>query len=216
MVILLKKILLIILFVSLFSLIRVNALDKKQYVIFIDPGHGGFDGGASANSLIEKDIALSISLMVKEYFSDMGIIVYMTRDKDISLNSEEKNAKRSDILNRVNMINASDSDIYISIHLNAFPNRILSGAQTFYKENEQNKILASSIQEAFKMVLGNTKREAKSIDGKYLIDHINKTGCLVEVGFLSNPEEAKMLALPEYQEKISYAIFIGVIKYFSL
>lgn len=203
--------------IFLFSLFNIEAFNKKEISIYIDPGHGGFDGGASGNDgTLEKDLSLSISLKLKDYFEEIGYLVYMTRITDKSLNTEQKNAKRSDIINRVNMINKSNCDLYLSIHLNAFSNDALYGAQTFYSNKiEKNMILAESVQNAIKLVLNNTKRVAKSINDKYLIDHTNKVGCLIEAGFLSNKKELELLKTDNYQDKLAFAIYIGVIEYLS-
>lgn len=212
-----KKLVILLLLVCLFGCSNASANDKKVYAVYIDPGHGGFDGGSvGEDGTLEKDIALLISLKLRDYFLDLGFNVYMTRTTDASLNTDPKYAKRSDILNRVEMINKSDCDCYLSIHLNAFPNKNLYGAQTFYNPiNDDNQKVALSIQDAFIKILGNTKRVAKSISDKYLVEHVNRVGCLVEVGFLSNNKELTNLKDEKYQDLVAYAIYVGVLEYLA-
>ena len=184
---------------------------NKTFSIYIDPGHGGFDGGAiGIDGTIEKDINLNISKFLKDYLEDLGFCVYLTRDKDIAL----AKTKRDDILKRVDLINNPTVDMFISIHLNAFPNKALYGAQVFYKDNLENKLLSECIQKTLSIVT-NTKRVSKAINDKYLIDHTNKLGCLVEAGFLSNDQELALLKDLSYQKKIAYCIYVGILDYLA-
>lgn len=190
--------------------------EEKPFVVYIDPGHGGFDGGAvGGDGTKEKDLNLDISLLLANYLESVGIKVYLTRDGDYALYTDN-GSKKSDIHNRVKKINESDCDLYLTIHLNAFPNQALYGAQTFYNpNNDNNKLIASSIQQSFVKVLKNTKRVEKAINDKYLIDHCTKTGCLVEAGFLSNLDELSLLKTNEYQDLVAFAIYIGIIDYIA-
>lgn len=187
-------------------------------IIYIDAGHGGADGGtAGSDGTFEKNIDLSIALKLKELFEASGYRVFMTRDGDYDLASEgSKNRKREDIHKRVDLINSSNCIVYLSIHGNGYPSSKIRGAQTFFNPKVNgSEELAKSIQETIKSTLLNTKRVAKSISGKYLIDHVNKTGCLVEVGFLSNPEELRLLNDESYQHKIAYCIYSGTLNYLT-
>ena len=178
-------------------------------MIYLDPGHGGFDGGCVSNGLIEKDITLSITLKLKRYLESSGYVVYLTREVDKALSKEKAN----DIYKRVELINNANTLIYISIHANSYPHESVNGAQTFYKKDENNQKIAELIQKSLQQIDLKNHRSAKSITGKYLLDHINKTGCLVEVGFLSNKEESIRLKDEYYQNKIAYAIYAGILSY---
>lgn len=194
----------------------VNAFQKDEIkYIYLDPGHGGKDGGAENNEVHEKNINLIISYHLKTYLENIGYNVKMTRYGDYDLASyNSKNRKTEDIKKRVNLINQEDIILYISIHCNKYTNSKIYGAQTFYNhENEQNKDLAEKIQNRIKSILNNTKRDAKSIKGKYLLDNAKTTGCLVEVGFLSNDEEVDLLSKSEYQKQMAYCIYLGIIEY---
>ncbi|MEH6941167.1 N-acetylmuramoyl-L-alanine amidase CwlD [Bacillus sp. JJ722] len=188
-------------------------------VIVLDPGHGGPDGGASGEGVLEKDIALSITKMIRDYLQEQGALVIMTRDKDTDLAGDVagyRARKREDLKKRVEIINESQADLYLSIHLNAFPSSKYSGAQTFYTlRYKENKELAKFIQYELTHNLENTTREAKSIDHVYVMKYAKKPGALVEVGFLSNANERKLLEDASYQNKVAASIYKGVMRYFT-
>ena len=185
--------------------------------IVIDAGHGGIDPGTSHNHLQEKDITLAISHKLARYLGQAGALVINLRENDQDLCGSHfkgtiRQRKRRDLSLRVERAIASRADWYISIHTNADPSPRWSGAQTFYKDgNQKSERLAVQIQEEFKKTLGNTKREAKT--GSYFIlDKAPMPIVILEVGFLSNPQEAQLLASSDYQDKIAYAIFCGIVK----
>jgi len=208
-----RKLLLILLIVlieiTILFIPEKLAYTTKQY-IYIDPGHGGFDGGAVVKDIVEKDLVLKVAYMLKDYFECSGYNVLMTRYKDTSL----KNTKKEDIYKRVELINKQNTLIFISIHANTFPSSNVFGSQVFYKENNKNKILAETIQEYLRLV-DNNKRFAKSISDKYILDHVNRTGCLVEIGFLSNEQDYNNLCNNIYLENLSKHIYLGVIDYLN-
>ncbi|MRX72499.1 N-acetylmuramoyl-L-alanine amidase CwlD [Bacillus lacus] len=189
-------------------------------VIYLDPGHGGPDGGATGASKLEKEVALSISLKLRDYLQEQGALVLMTREKDTDLadpgTKGYSRRKEEDLRNRVNMINDSNADLFLSIHLNAIPSPKWSGAQTFYfGKFEENKRAARFIQDELRTVLNNTDRRAKQINGIYLMKYAEKPGALVEVGFLSNPQEDKLLADEAYQNQLAASIYRGVLRYYT-
>ena len=187
---------------------------NEQDIIYIDPGHGGFDGGATSidKNTLEKNIVLDISIKLKYYLEQMGYKVLLTRDSDIALS----NTKVEDIHKRVALINNSRCLLYISIHANSYPNNNVKGAQTFYNPSkENNKYLSKYIMDELHNIDPYNKRVSKELKGKYLLDKTNKVGCLVEVGFLTNNQEVNLLVSDDYQEKIAYSIYLGIINYFS-
>ena len=140
--------------ISLFSfgIVRASFLPLLGKVIYIDPGHGGKDPGAMYGKLKESDLNLQISLKLEEELEKQGAIVYLTRygDYDLSSNNAELR-KRSDLSRRANVINNSNADLYLSIHLNSDASSIWSGAQVFYVDtNEKNKYIAQLFQEELK------------------------------------------------------------------
>lgn len=188
-------------------------------IILIDPGHGGPDGGAGDKDALEKDIALKVSLKLKDYLEEQGALVLMTRDEDKDLANKGtrgySNRKREDLKKRLEMINESEADLFISVHLNSIPSPRWSGAQTFYAPHfKENARAAKFIQDEFKKHL-NTTREAKAINNVYIMKHAKRPGVLVEVGFLSNPAEKAKLKKDSYQNKLAEAIYLGVLRHFT-
>jgi N-acetylmuramoyl-L-alanine amidase len=189
-------------------------------IIYIDPGHGGPDGGAGDKDALEKDIALNVSLMIRDYLQEQGALVLMTREEDKDLADEDTKGysrrKVEDLHKRLNLINESEADMFLSIHLNSIPSPRWSGAQTFYNPKfEENKALAKAIQGEITRNLENTSREAKGLQSVYILKHSKKAGALVEIGFLSNPKERKRLLEEEYQEKVAASIYQGVLNYLT-
>ncbi|MEF2097852.1 N-acetylmuramoyl-L-alanine amidase CwlD [Peribacillus sp. NPDC096447] len=188
-------------------------------VIILDAGHGGMDGGANVQEIMEKEIALSVSLKVRDYLQEQGALVIMTREKDEDLAGNTKGIrqrKQEDLRNRVEMINNSEADLFLSIHLNSFPSASSKGAQTFYTSRfEENEQVAKFIQTEIIRNLENTKRDAKTINHVYLMNYAKKPGALVEIGFLSNTEERERLISDKYQEKVASSIYMGILRYFT-
>jgi N-acetylmuramoyl-L-alanine amidase len=185
-------------------------------IIAIDPGHGGPDGGAvSKNGIVEKDINLKISLYLRDYLQEAGAIVVMTREDDRDLAPPgSKRRKTADLHKRAELINESGADYFISIHMNAMVSGRWRGAQTFYDKNggEQSRTLAYLIQDELIRNLGNTNRVAKTVPNIFLLKQAKMPAALVEAGFLSNPEEAELLADEQYQKKVAAAIYRGILR----
>jgi N-acetylmuramoyl-L-alanine amidase len=189
-------------------------------IILLDPGHGGPDGGAGTGQTLEKDIALKITLKVRDYLQQHGALVIMTRetDKDLAAADTRGYSRRKveDLKKRLAMINNDDNDLFVSIHLNAIPSSEWSGAQTFYAPHyQENAKAAKFIQAELRENLGNTTRKAKPINSIYILENAKKPGVLVEVGFLSNPNEKENLKKDSYQESIAVSIYQGIIRYYS-
>jgi N-acetylmuramoyl-L-alanine amidase len=189
-------------------------------IILLDPGHGGPDGGAGDKKTQEKDIALDVSLKVRDFLQEQGALVIMTRETDKDLASGDTRGysrrKVEDLKNRLKMINHSDIDLFVSIHLNAIPSSRWSGAQTFYAPyHEENERVAKFIQDELRRNLGNTTRKAKPLNQVYILKNAKKPGALVEVGFLSNPTEKANLKKDSYQKKIADSIYRGIIRYYT-
>ena len=215
-----KIIILIMTIVSIFSFNNIYAdnyeLPLLGKVIYIDPGHGGKDPGAVYKDIYESDINLSISKKIYDILLSKGAIVYLTRDGDYDLSvTNAINRKRSDLSRRANIINSSMCDLYISIHLNAENSSIWNGAQVFYDDvNPKNKIIAEVIQKQLVSDL-KTKREYKETSEMYLHKRTTRPGVLIEVGFLTNPNERYLLTKEYYQERVAQSIVKGIITYFN-
>lgn len=183
-------------------------------VIYIDPGHGGSDPGAMYKEIHEADLNLKISEKLEEKLVSLGAIVYLTRygDYDLSVN-HTINRKRSDLSRRGNIINRSDCDLFLSIHLNAEESGMWRGAEVYYDDvHPENKKIAKIMQEKLKKYL-NSNRTMKKTDVFYLQKRIEKPGVLIEAGFLSNSSDRYLLKQDSYQNKIAVAITEGVLEY---
>ncbi len=205
------------------SLLFFNYIEakEKEYpllgkVIYIDPGHGGADPGAVYKDIYESNINLEISETLSDTLGNMGAIVYMTRYGDYDLSVINAiNRKRSDLSRRGNIINRSGCDLYISIHLNSDSSPVWYGAQVFYDDvHESNEKIARIIQSELAKHL-NTKRKYKKTAEMYLHKRVKRPGVLIEVGFISNPNERYLLRKKYYQQKVSNVIAGGIVKYFQ-
>lgn len=190
--------------------------------IALDAGHGGPDGGAeSKDGVIEKDINLAITLRLRDYLQQAGAVVVLTRETDTDLAESGTKGysrrKTQDLHNRADLIQDNNADMFLSIHLNSIPSEKWRGAQTFYYlNNPANPNLAALIQAELKRNLENTDREAKLADKTvYLLKTLKIPSALVEVGFLSNPEEAKLLADENYQKMLAASVYQGILRYFA-
>ncbi|WP_028400889.1 N-acetylmuramoyl-L-alanine amidase CwlD [Ectobacillus panaciterrae] len=190
-------------------------------IIVLDAGHGGPDGGAvGGDEIVEKEITLEITKKVQDYLQEQGALVILTRDEDEDLASEDTKGysrrKAEDLKKRVALINNSGADLFVSIHLNAIPISSSKGAQTFYYRSLiENERAAKFIQAELRTSLENTNRSAKTIGRVYLLKHAKVPGVLVEAGFLSNVNERYLLNSEKYQQKISAAVYRGILRYFT-
>lgn len=182
-------------------------------VIIIDPGHGGKDAGTSVGSIYEKDINLSISLLLRDELVKNGATVILTRDGDYDLSSPNVDRrKKSDFDNRIKLINDSNVDMYLSIHINYLDNKKYYGAQVFYTKG--NELLANVMQQSFNSYLKSPMDEKEVQDSIYMYKKLTPPGLLLECGFLSNDNEKKLLVTKEYQEKIVNAIVKALLNYY--
>ena len=191
----------------------INEAPLVGKVVYLDAGHGGVDPGAYYKDMYEEDINLSITLKLRDYLLTKGCTVYLTRDGDYDLsNPKARLRKRSDLSNRASLIDKSNADLYLSIHLNSSTSTAWKGAQVFYDDiNKNNKDFALIFQKNFNSNLG-SKREEKEIKNLYMYKNIKTVpGLLLEVGFISNANERQLLNKEWYQNKIVKVITKSVI-----
>ena len=190
--------------------------EVSPLVVYIDPGHGGMDGGASVGEVKESNLTLEISKKIKEVFESNSIQVVLTRETDDDL-SDGSFVKREDMLNRVTQINTSNASLALSIHLNKFSMEKYRGAQVFYsKTNSNNQLLAETMQTSLSLYLKNTERKIVKRDNIFLLNKVTIPCCIIECGFMSNKEEFQLLQTADYQYKIAYALLYGVEDYLKL
>lgn len=189
-------------------------------VIVIDPGHGGKDPGVVEGEAVEKEITLAIAKKLAVILGQAGAVVLLTRETDEELTSpggrKFSSWKREDLNTRISMANERNADLFLSIHVNSFrPGPGEHGAQTFSQPgSEESRKLAEVIQGELVRILGNNRRKAKQVD-YYILRNAKMPAAIVEVGFITNPREGKLLQDPEYQSKVAYAIYAGIVKYFG-
>ena len=189
-------------------------LPVNSKVIILDAGHGGWDPGKTGTQGDnEKIINLKIDKKLKQYLEQGGAVVYMTRNSDEALGEK----KGEDMKERKRIANESEGDIFISIHQNAFPKGSAKGAQVFYhKQSQEGKKLAEEIQKSLKKYVDDENiREVKENTNYYILKKTELPSALVECGFLSNLEEEKKLNTEEYQQKVAWAIYVGIMNYFE-
>ncbi len=203
------------------AVMPVSAGIDGNPVIVLDAGHGGIDSGCvSVNGAEEKDINLSILLKLRDILKTAGFEVVVTRDTDTSIHDTSVtglgNQKKSDMENRLKIINSQDNAVFVSIHQNRFTDPQYYGAQMFYSaESEESAKLASIMQASFVNFLQpENTRETKPVGKElYLIHFAKCPSVMVECGFLSNPDEAALLESEEYQAKVAFTIFAGLCEY---
>lgn len=216
---------LVVLAVSEFASTRTwkhATLPLAGMTIAVDAGHGGVDGGAESRDgkVIEKEITLLLALQLRDYLQQAGALVIMTREDDRDLASPDTRGfsrrKTEDLLNRAALIKRSQADLMVTIHLNSMPSSRWRGAQTFYyPKREESRRLAVIIQDEIRKTVGNTNRVANTAPTIYLLKALEIPSALVEVGFLSNPEEAALLQDEQYQRQLAAAIYRGILRYAS-
>lgn len=203
------------------DIIETVSLPVSGKTIVLDAGHGYPDEGAeSANGITEQKINLIITKKVQSLLEQSGCNVVLTRSDENGIYDLEsktiREKKVSDIKNRVKIGNESSADAFISIHLNKIPQSQYYGWQAFFKpNNEESENLAKSLQEELNTsIQRENKREALKITGKYIIEHVEIPIAIIECGFLSNPEEEQLLQQNEYQNRLAWGIYNGIMDYF--
>lgn len=198
-----------------------NIAKKPTRVVILDAGHGGMDGGAVGKTgTVEKYINLSITQKLKGYLDLFGYTTLMLREDDNGLYEDKgsiRDKKVQDLKTRKALIKKYGGDIFISIHLNKFPEEKYFGAQVFYTKGDENsKKLAEMLQQQLIKDLnnGNNRVEKPSSD-YYLLKGNGIPSTIIECGFLSNAGEEALLKDEVYQNKIAFSIFKGINNYLN-
>ena len=186
--------------------------------VIVDPGHGGADGGAvGADGVVEKDINLAIALKLRDMLAVQGYEVLMTRETDVMTCDEGVQGigkqKKSDMRNRLKLIQDHPGAVVLSIHQNLFEEEKYHGAQMFYgRNNPFSRELAQTLQEIFVKNLQpeNLREIKKGEKDLYLLWQSENPIVLVECGFLSNREECARLQDEEYQGQVAFTILEGL------
>lgn len=186
----------------------------KGKIIVIDPGHGGSDTGAiGPDNIQEKTVNLAVALKVKALLEEAGAKVVMTRTDDRDVYAP--NASASEELGaRAEIGNKSKADVFVDIHANSFGNPQISGTGTYYYQKSiYDKLLAQSIQNDVVSAAGLNDRGIYPANF-YVLKHTFMPAMLIELGFLSNPDEEKLLNTPQFQQKLAQGIVNGLDNFF--
>lgn len=193
--------------------------------VVLDAGHGGEDGGAvGIDGTYEKNVNLAVAMRVRDLLEASGYEVITTRDEDRAIYDDGagtlRQKKKSDLKNRLEIMksNSGEKTIFLSVHQNKFPDSKYFGSQIFYSRNDPgSRELANYVRESIVgLIQPENTREIKPAEKEiYLLHNASVPAAVVECGFLSNPEEARKLNDPEYQDKMAFCIFCGVINYFT-
>ncbi len=194
--------------------------EESTPVIVIDAGHGGEDGGASgADGTVEKDLNLTVAQILAEMLSFAGYDVRMTRTDDRmlydlygDLNDYTGHKKTYDLRNRLRFAGEADADLFISIHMNKFPQPQYSGLQVYYAAAEGSRRVADAVQNAVRTYLqpDNDRQTKKAGTSIYLLHRIDIPAVLIECGFLSSEEELSRLKDAEYRRALALCIACAV------
>lgn len=195
----------------------LNDFSGNGRVLVLDAGHGAFDPGkVGVNGAKEKDINLAIAQKLRVYLEAVGFTVHMTRDSDDALYEEgDSNKKSADMRSRIRTMEEKSPEFAVSIHQNSFTQESSFGAQVFYFGNSgEGKRLAECLQTTIKNVIADDNhREPKANQSYYLLKKSPCPMVIVECGFLSNQREADLLVTEDYQDKMAWAICLGIVEY---
>ena len=190
-----------------------SVMPVSRKIIVIDAGHGGWDPGMVQGKVEEKNINLSIAKKLQVFLEQGGATVITTRIDDTSL----ANRKSGDMQARRLIANTSNADIFISIHQNSYNNASVRGFQAFYyNESDNSKKLATHIQDRLKeFVNPGNKLQSRANKNYYVLKQTEMPAVLIECGFLTNHGERNKLVCEDYQEKIAWGIYLGIVDYFN-
>jgi N-acetylmuramoyl-L-alanine amidase len=197
-----------------FALVLVSGQSLAGKIVVIDAGHGGIDSGANRPGAIEKQINLAVALKVRDRLKEFGAKVILTRDTDVELsdlcdNEKVRGRYSRDLNARLEMVEESDADLFVSIHANASADPKRRGVECYYAgQAEAGKRLALAIQEQLRIVAP-VSQAARPAD--YFVIRRNKVpAALIEVGFITHAQELALLQTPEYQTALAAAIASGI------
>lgn len=195
---------------------HIRRAKDNPVTIVIDAGHGGIDPGkVGVNNALEKDINLAIALKLERNLKENGINVVMTRTDDNGLYKEsDSNKKVCDMKKRLSIIEEAKPELAVSIHQNSYPDRSVSGVQVFYyKDSVKGKAAAEIMQkQLIKTLKPSKERTAKDNNTYYLLKKTSVPIMIIECAFMSNPTEAELLTNDDYQERVAWGIYMGIMQ----
>lgn len=183
--------------------------------VVIDPGHGGYDPGATRKGIMEKQINLEVSQEIKKILKENNVEVILTREGDYNLaipGLHKKEAKRYDFDKRIELAKTFGADAMVSIHVNVSRRKCTGPEAFYYKKSTQGKLLAECIQKELHQIRGMNHRTVKT-GSYYLLTHTSMPCVIVETGFINNPEEREKLLDKKHQQALAKATSQGIVDY---
>ncbi|HQD52205.1 MAG TPA: N-acetylmuramoyl-L-alanine amidase [Bacillota bacterium] len=216
--------------VSLFPPARLVSLyyghPLKGVTVAIDPGHGGIDSGVHFESVIlEKEIVLEMGLELRRLLEQAGARVMLTRDQDEDLSQyylDDNLARhRRDVRGRVKLINASSADLLISLHINSIYDPSVRGPIAFYAGGKpESKRLARAIHNQINPLFSADAKPGQLVhqqpqesNAYYILNQTTMPGILLEIAFMTNPDDRRLLKNKSFRKKMVQKIFLGVVEY---
>jgi len=181
---------------------------RKTYIVVLDPGHGGRDvGAAGINGLPEKEFTLSLAQKVRDLFGkEEQIQVYMTRDDDTFISTQDGF--------RPNYANNLKADLFVSIHGNSFSSASVSGTESYYHDLSSRQF-AAIVHKHVARATGLRDRGLRRKD-LFVLRDTHMPAVLLEIGYLTNPHDERLLGDENFQEKVAEAVVRGVKEYLRI
>lgn len=197
------------------------SVETAGYTVVLDAGHGGEDGGAvgqlDGKEVYEKHLNLAVTMLLRDLLIADGVQVVMTREEDVLLYDRnvdyEGRKKVLDLAARLAVGQATENAMFVSIHMNAFPQTQYKGLQVYYSPNHpQSQTLATAMQSKVTAHLqpDNTRNIKRAGSEIHLLEHLDCPAVLVECGFLSNPEDCAALCDEAYQQRLAFLLFCAI------
>jgi N-acetylmuramoyl-L-alanine amidase len=201
------------------SVLVQTAADTQNITVVLDAGHGGIDGGVSGvnTKVKESTINLAVVKKLQVNLEQAGINVVLTRKTDAGLYGlAVKGFKKRDMLKRKEIIESAAPAAMVSIHQNSYRSGARRGGQVFFRKgSDSGEALANGIQNELNDIAEGNKTTTPLVGDYYMLNCTEYTSVICECGFLSNAADEALLVTDEYQEKVAYAVYKGIISYLS-
>ena len=205
-----------------------GSTETPHRIVVLDAGHGGEDGGTSSkNGILEKDLNLSLTLLLKDQLTALGVEVVLTRDTDRLLYDPNADyVGRKKLLDQRERLRITEElkeqknteVLFVSIHMNSYPEESVRGMQVWYSDNTpDSRALAEALRKSATELLGDLHDRSPAAAGSsiFLLDRLTVPAVLIECGFLSSPEDAALLASDDYRLSLAFAISSAILQFNS-
>ncbi|MEW5785777.1 MAG: N-acetylmuramoyl-L-alanine amidase [Bacillota bacterium] len=197
----------------------------KGITVVLDPGHGGIDPGAHYNGVVlEKEIVLAVGLELRRLLEPSGAAVIMTREVDQEMSryipGDPSSRHKRDLRSRIMIINESQADLFVSLHINAIADPSVRGAIAFYcPSRPDNKTLAELIQKNINPLMAANPNTDQTVhmnpkEGNfYILNDTTIPGIILEIGFMTSPIDRELMTGRITQKKLAQSIFLGIAEF---